>query len=216
MIYLSLYIIGDGFRVVYDRELPVEIRESETPDELGQLHQLKAKILVLGEESEPQAIRVEVSSESDLFFHYYHTVDDEGFRELQQQQKLMIQFIDYANVLIRMFNQCIKSPHTHMTIMYVGATDTARIARMDFLQNMEYKFIELLSVDYVQTAQDLVKHHITYRYHTAKNRVAMLHTRLQEINQIIKLKNPSLLLQIQKATGSGSRSPSKHTSSSVH
>lgn len=37
------------------------------------------KILVLGEDESPQGIRVELSSEADLFFHYAHDIDEAGF-----------------------------------------------------------------------------------------------------------------------------------------
>lgn len=37
------------------------------------------KILVLGEEEDPQAVRLELASEADLFFHYVHDMDENGF-----------------------------------------------------------------------------------------------------------------------------------------
>ena len=80
---------------------------------------------------------------------------------------------------------------------------------------MEYKFIELLSADFVQSPPELIRQQIMYRYATMKSRVTILHDRLQEVQQLVKLKNPSLLLQLQKtsvaraaATGQGGRNTS--------
>jgi hypothetical protein len=44
---------------------------------------IKVKILTIGEENAYTALRVELSSESNLFFHYTHDLDDSSFRTLQ-------------------------------------------------------------------------------------------------------------------------------------
>ena len=79
----------------------------------------------------------------DLFFHFNHNIDEHGFRQVQEQQKLMVDFPDYPNVLIRMFNMCIKEPQSHLAVFVI---ERQGLARLDFIQNMEYKFVELLSV----------------------------------------------------------------------
>ena len=48
---------------------------------------------------------MELSSEADLFFHYMHEVRDRDYRDLQERQGLMVDFGDYASVLVRMLNQ---------------------------------------------------------------------------------------------------------------
>ena len=47
------------------------------------LEAVKVKILLLGEESHPTSIQIELTSENDLFFHYSHTMEDAGFRIVQ-------------------------------------------------------------------------------------------------------------------------------------
>ena len=71
--------------------------------------------------------------------------------------------------------------------------------RLDFIQNMEYKFIELLSCDVVASGEEIVRQHITYRYNSVKSKLALMQARLQDINSLVKVKNPSLLLQLQKS-----------------
>ena len=64
-----------------------------------------------GDENNPQHVRIELTSENDLFFHYTHSVDEAGFRQMQESQKLMIDFPDYCSVVVKMLNNCIKEPH---------------------------------------------------------------------------------------------------------
>ena len=126
-----------------------------------------------------------------------HVVDEIGFRLMQEQQKLMVDFAEYPNVLIRMLNSCIKEPHSHLAV-YVMQRDGN--ARLDFIRNMEYKFVELLTANFVNSPDELIKQHITYRYNAVKSRLALMQSRLSDVNALVKIKNPSLLLQLQRAS----------------
>ena len=57
-------------------------------------------------------VRVELTSENDLFFHYSHILNEDRFKLMQEAQKLTIDFGDYPAVLIKMLNSCIKDQHT--------------------------------------------------------------------------------------------------------
>mmetsp|Transcript_22621 Transcript_22621/g.3729 ORF Transcript_22621/g.3729 Transcript_22621/m.3729 type:complete len:82 (+) Transcript_22621:24-269(+) len=63
--------LGDGHHVVFDREVPFELRIQDPslgPQEVGTLEAVKVKILVLGDDNTPNHIRIEITSENDLFF----------------------------------------------------------------------------------------------------------------------------------------------------
>jgi hypothetical protein len=195
--------IADGYRIIYDREVPVEVR-TEGVDGLaenGTMEAIKVKMLMLGPEESPSSIRIEFSSEADLFFHYLHEMDDDIYRRVQESQKLMVPFVDYANVLIRMTNQVIREPHQYLAIFLLQGDGRGR---MDFIQNMEYKFVELISCACERSPDEIIQHHITYRYNAIKQRYALTQTRLTELSNLVKTKNPSLMLQLGKgANGVG-------------
>mmetsp|Transcript_22701 Transcript_22701/g.20180 ORF Transcript_22701/g.20180 Transcript_22701/m.20180 type:complete len:230 (+) Transcript_22701:17-706(+) len=191
--------LADGHRVIYDREVPFELRiqDSDTgPQEVGTLEAIKVKILVLGEDSNPEQIRVELSSENDMFFHYTHNIEEMSFGKIQESQKLMVEYPDYPNILIKMLNSCIKEPHSFLAVFIMQRDGSARL---DFIQNMEYKFVELLSCDFDASTEETIRQQITYRYNAVKSKLAIMQARLQDINAIVKIKNPSLLLQLQKS-----------------
>ena len=111
--------LADGHRILYDREVPFELRiqDSDTgPQEVGTLEAIKVKILVLGEDENPEQVRVELSSENDMFFHYTHNIDEMVFAKIQENQKLMVEYPDYPNILIKMLNSCIKEPHSFLAV----------------------------------------------------------------------------------------------------
>merc|ERR1719335_1595324 len=190
--------LAEGHRVVYDRECPFELRVQDTetgPQEVGTLEAVRCKILALGDEHSPQHCRIELTSENDLFFHYTHSVDEHNFRSMQERQKLMIDFPDYVSVVVKMLNSCIKEPHSYLAVFFMRQDGGARL---EFIQNMEYKFVELLSCDFVASPEEVARQQITFRYNSVKSRLALMQARLQDINQLVKVKNPSLLLQLQK------------------
>ena len=148
-----------------------------------------------GKDECPDAMRLEVTSENDLFFHYSHMMNESSFSTLQREQNLMVDYPEYANVLIRMLNMCIKEPHSHLAVFIMQLDGHSRL---DFIQNMEYKFVELLSVNFLAMHEEHVRQQITYRYNSMKSRLALMQARLQDVNALVKIKNPSLLLQLQR------------------
>ena len=66
----------------------------------------------------------------------------------------MIEYPDYPNVLVKMLNSCIKEPHSFLAVFIMQRDGTARL---DFIQNMEYKFVELLSCDFEASIEDTVR-----------------------------------------------------------
>ena len=88
-----------------------------------------------------------------MFFHYAHNIDENSFKAVQEAQKLMIEYPDYPNVLVKMLNSCIKEPHSFLAVFIMQRDGTARL---DFIQNMEYKFVELLSCDFEASSEEIV------------------------------------------------------------
>ena len=111
-----LHVVAEGHAVMFDREAPFELRiqdPKQGPQEVGTLEAIRIKVLLLGGigQNSIQNVKVELTSENDLFFHYTHTVDEDSFRQMQEAQKLMVDFQEYANIFIKMANSCIKEPH---------------------------------------------------------------------------------------------------------
>ncbi|SBT47810.1 conserved Plasmodium protein, unknown function [Plasmodium ovale wallikeri] len=148
-----------------------------------------------GEELNAIRVKMELTCESDLFFHFTQTVDQRTFENMQNKQKLMIDFSEYLQVLIKMFNSCIREPKSYLAVFTLKLNGKAQL---DFIKNMEYKFIELLTCEFIQSSEDAIRENIMYRYTVVKSKNAIMSKRLRDVSLLIKSKNPSLLLQLQK------------------
>ena len=104
-----------------------------------------------------------------------------------------------SQVLIKMLNSCIKEPHSFLAV-FIMARDGR--ATLDFIQNIEYKFIELLSLEFQASPEETIRQSITYRYNSVKSKLALMTARLSDVNNMVKVKSPSLLLQMQKNNSS--------------
>ncbi|KAG8463075.1 hypothetical protein KFE25_001848 [Diacronema lutheri] len=187
-------VLADGQTIICDREVPFELRHGGEQD-VGSLEAVRVKVMTLGDGAGLVTVTAELTSENDLFFHYTHAMDARAFRSVQEGQKLMVDFAEYPAVLVRMLNACIKEPHTHLAVLVLGRDGRAHL---DFIQNLEYKFVELLSVEVSQSDDPVVRQSVAFRYQALKARVALMHARLQDVNALIKLKSPALLAQMQR------------------
>ena len=190
--------LREGDKLLYDREVPFELRleDNNGPQEIASFEALHCKILCGGPENNPEQLRIELSCENDLFFHFTSDIDQETFKIMQENQKLTVNFGEFSNLVKKLFNNCINDPQLYIAVFIMQKEGTARL---DFIQNIEYKFIELLSVDFVNSPDDTVRKQITYRYNAIRTKLELVQNRIQAISNIVKIKNPSLLLQIQKA-----------------
>ncbi|RHW68736.1 hypothetical protein DPX39_100086300 [Trypanosoma brucei equiperdum] len=167
--------IADGFRVVYDREVPCELRGVDGSGD-GSLEGLKVKVLTLGDDHTLTALRVEVTSECDLFFHQTCVINHVGFLRLREHQSLVCDFADFLMTFLKMLNRCIKEPQRFLMVYVVGADGTAK---MEFVENLEYKIINVLSLPFRASPEEVVREQIGYRYSAVRARLAILTAQLK-------------------------------------
>lgn len=71
-------------------------------------------------------------------------------------------------------------------------------AKLDFIQNMEYKFLQLLTIECLGSPEEVIRANISFRYSVLKAKSSILTNRLKDVSQVLKVKNPTLLMQLQK------------------
>jgi hypothetical protein len=190
--------LSEGHIMLYDREVPFELKleDNNGPQEVESFEAIRCKILCGGDQTNPEQVRIELSCENDLFFHYTSNIDEETFKLIQESQKLTASYRELIGFLKKLLNNCINEPQTYIAV-FIMQKD--RSARLDFIQNIEYKYIELLSLDFVDSPDETVRKQISYKYNAVRTKLELVQNRIKAISNIVKAKNPSLLLQIQKA-----------------
>jgi Centriolar protein SAS N-terminal len=209
-----------GWKVVYTRDVPIELRlqlVDDKPQEVGELHQLTAKVLVLPNSDHsnsniPKSIRVELTSETDLFFHYSCIIDEKLFHLIKEEQRLMVDYSDMVSVLSQSFQSIIQNPNSFIAVLIM---DKLGAARLDFIQNVSFKFVELLSVPFTRSSDEVIRSQISFRYSVKAVAVSVMTNRLSELVNLVKSKNPSLLLAMKGGAPPASSSSSSHAAANL-
>lgn len=195
----------------------MEVR-SESGDDLlpneGTNELIKVKISIQREDMTTiRAVRMELSSEEDLFFHYIHYITEQTFPGLREDQGLMIQFTDYIpQVLVPTLTSCISEPKLNLAVFTMSS---ATEARLNFFQNL-YKKVEILNLSLERCSSAYVQAQISYRYNIMKQNMIRAKAQLVKLTNVVKTKNPSLLLTMQQHFKGGSDGFSGSGSGSIH
>ena len=227
--------LEDGFQRLFSSSIPFELRDQavhEGPQTIGTLELLQVQLLTK-EGSSFSHVRVEVTKEADLFFHYSFEVEDTEFYASKEGKEA--DFPDYPHKLIRAFNSCVERPESHLAVFVVPPGGST--ARLDFVENGELDFIKLMSIQFSRTRGELLQRHVAFRYNVVKSKLALAESRLevmtyksgcrtlcwslitgqylfpfpcalvvQEVGILISTKSPSLLRELQNMpTGFESR-----------
>ena len=161
------------------------------------MESIKAKACVKTdtEQGTTSVLKIELSSEADLFFHYTAYIDEGLFASIREEQKLTVDFEGYITLVLKMFSNCYKEPQSYFGVLFMSKDGRAML---EFIQNLEYKFMELMKVEFAASSEEVIRENITFRYNTNKAKLGFLQNKLKDISSLVKIKNPSLMMQIRK------------------
>mmetsp|Transcript_25693 Transcript_25693/g.22709 ORF Transcript_25693/g.22709 Transcript_25693/m.22709 type:complete len:94 (+) Transcript_25693:314-595(+) len=91
------------------------------------------------------SLKVELTSETDLFFNYIVTIDEDTFIKMKDEQKLNGDYHNFLDLVVKMVDRCQNEPQNYFAVLFM---ERDGFAKMNFVENMEYKFLELLSLDF--------------------------------------------------------------------
>eukprot|EP00761_Pharyngomonas_kirbyi_P009355 gb/GECH01009371.1/.p1 GENE.gb/GECH01009371.1/~~gb/GECH01009371.1/.p1 ORF type:complete len:263 (+),score=41.38 gb/GECH01009371.1/:1-789(+) len=189
--------LANGHEVVYSNEIVVEVRsvKNEKNEENSNMEPVRFRVLVLKENSKLRDVVLEITSERDVFLHYSFSISASSYSDFKNRQGLRVDFPSFPNVIMKQLDLVAEDPDSHMLVleMYNGGT-----GRAIFVKNFEFKFIELLSLDIAESSESVIRQSVSFRYSNLKARITMMHSRLHDVHSVLKLKSPTLLLQIQK------------------
>ncbi|CAD8097919.1 unnamed protein product [Paramecium sonneborni] len=190
--------LAGGYKIQFNKEINIETRiqnANNDTQEIGTLEQIKVKILVQGDLQAFENLKIELTSETDLFFNYITIVDRENYQNIKEAQKLTIEYPQFLQMLIKLLNSSHKEPNHFFCVFFMQQDGSAKL---DFIENLEYKFMEMLTLEFRSATEEVIRQNVSFRYNLMKAKLQYVQNRLNDITSLIKLKNPSLLAQINK------------------
>lgn len=75
---------------------------------------LRLRILVLTQEQPYSEVKIEITSETNLFFQFISQIDPITFKRIKKEQSLNIQFEQLVQMTIKLMNLADKQPNTYL------------------------------------------------------------------------------------------------------
>ena len=69
---------------------------------------------------------------------------------------------------------------------------------MELLENLEYKFVELINLNFVPASDDLIREQISYRYNSMRAVHEITQSRIEIINGVLKHHDPQLIDEVKR------------------
>ena len=113
-------------------------------------------------------------------------------------------------MLIKLFGSVNTDPDTFFAILQISSPSDNRL---DIVQNLGYKFVELVYLTMGTLREEQVKDIVSYRFNLLKMKNNQLMAKYKNMFSLVKVKNPSLAIQIQKNSNgknTGSANTLKH------
>ncbi|KAM3144883.1 hypothetical protein pb186bvf_002899 [Paramecium bursaria] len=187
-----------GYHILYNQELPFLVRfvdDQEHQDDKNTVEVIRVRIMILGSPKDITQITLELSSENDLFFYYFHTVDRENFQNVKNQQQLSVEFQNYPDVCIKTFKRCQNEQQQFAPVLTLMSNSRGKV---QILQTLEYKELELISFDMIAGDDEIIRQHVTFKYGSIKSKHQIINGKIKDVFELVKMKNPQLLLHLQK------------------
>ncbi|AFZ80624.1 hypothetical protein BEWA_000290 [Theileria equi strain WA] len=171
----------EGCEVLYKNNCKVEVKYKGSLQ--GEIMNLTFRLI--GNE---HLIKLELTSETDLFFYFIHRIDSKSFEDIKTAQNLTIDFVNYSETIIKMVNSCIDSS-SFSCILYINGD----LGVLKFFQNMDYREMELLECAFRREDEFKTAENITYRYNYTKEILGHYKRRLEEFYTLVKRKDPQIV-----------------------
>lgn len=201
--------LGNQLIKIYEEEIPFEIRyddENLSEDKKIKSQSLLCKILITDEMIEQIYLKIEIASDIDLFFYYSIKIDLELFETIKKEQNLNCNFNDFSDLLIKYLDFCNSDQKQFVVILNVQKD---RNANMQLIQNLDYKWVQLLNINFNPISEDLIRKQIIYRYNSLRAMNDITQNRINIINDVLKDFDPPLIKEVKDEISKNNNIPLK-------
>jgi hypothetical protein len=182
----STFSLAAGMKQAFnDNVIADAIELADRPAQGGQL-----RVTVFLQGTPVEKVRIELSSDADLFFFFESEYSEANYGELRDAQELTIDFAQFAPTLVEILNSS-KKPEAGFTFAFREDPSPS----LSIQQALKFKTVKVFNLAFTGGSDEAVKERIQTRYNEARAEVAAIRADLDGIYSMLKIKNPSILKQ---------------------
>ena len=192
--------LDDNLLKIYEEEIPFEIRyeDENIPENKRNLFQnLICKILITDEMLNEINVKIEICNDRDLFFYYCIDLNSSLFEKMKEEQKLICNFQEFSDLLIKYFDFCVSDKSNYLAVLNIQKNSKANL---ELLENLEFKFAQLININLWPASEDLIREQIAYRYNSMRALKDIMENRIYIINNVLRDIDPPLIFEVKKET----------------
>ena len=185
----------DHHKLAYVKEVPMDLKleNKSGRKDVSSFEPIKCKILYQGNENQPTKVRVELSCENDLFFHFTSDVNETTYKKMKEKQKLTAEFKDYITVLTKLFDDCINEPQVFVAVFIMKKNGAAKL---EVNKGNDFKFLECFNLDFMNSSDDTIRKQMIYRFSSMKSKLDHNIECVKIAGEVIMNNNPELVNDI--------------------
>ena len=187
----------EGYKVLFKKEIPMDLKLeiNEGQKEVSSFEGIIFKVLNLQSSSEapPNHIKIELSSENDLFFHFTSIVDEEIFKVMKDKQGLTIDYSQFTSLLEKLCNFCSNDPDNYIASFIMKKQGAATL---EIIRGSEFKFLELLKLEFVNSSDEIIKKQMLYKFAALKSKIDYYKNCIQISGDVIMENSPDIIPQM--------------------
>ena len=189
---------SDGAERLFRASIPIEIRiNNDIQDQkVGVVEKIMVSIYRKEEYGQSLIYRINLLSDSDLFFNYSSEIDTNNYNQVAETNKLQLGLEDFGQAVLKMFNKVVDDPAKYFLMF---SMNKGGFGVLEVYQDLQYKYVDLLKLGFACANEGEIRQNISFRYSVVQAKHRYLAEKLKDMTAIIKLKNSSLLGPLQKA-----------------
>ena len=186
--------LSNSFKIMYNKRVPMEIKlkAKNKEKDLSSFEPIKCKVLIDNEKGNimPNKIKIELSCENDIYFHFTNVVDEKKFEKIKKEQNLNINFPQFYQLFEKMCENCRTYPSEYICFFILSKQSNSMLK---FLKNSDFKFVELLLLEFDISPEDVIKNQINYRFAYLKSKLDYQKKCIKLVGDFILNNNPDIL-----------------------
>ena len=190
--------LSDGSVLIFSEELPLEliVQSQETQNKVATIERIKINLFKKEEFGKSFSLKMQITSDSDLFLHFLLVITNQNYASISKNNDLKMNIEEFSTALLKLLNNYKVNPTGYMGSFLMRSDGTAVF---QIYQNLNYKNIHMIELELYCADEETIRQNIAFRYSllNAKNR--FIEDKINEVVGVIKIKNPNLLVQLQKA-----------------
>jgi hypothetical protein len=191
--------LSNSFKIIYYKRVPMEIKlkSKNKEKDLSSFEPIILKLLIdnANENNIPNHIKIELSSENDIYFHFTNIIDENKFKVIKKEQNLNINFSEFCQLFEKICENCRAYPNEYICFFIINKQGNSILK---FIKHSEFKFIELLLLEFNISPDEVIKKQINYRLAYLKCKLDYQKKCIQLVGDFILKKNSDILPLILK------------------